>query len=87
MLIGFADLVSTAWLHYLGLIRELNPIMMPTLAHGEWPFIVVKSLTLFGAWVALARYARKDLKFVRFSCMAGSCAYLALWSFWFFSAR
>ena len=87
MLIGFTDLVTTAWLHYMGLIKELNPVMAPTLEHGEWTFIVVKSLTLIAAWVALAAYARKDLKFVRLSCLAGSGVYLAMWSIWFFSAR
>ena len=87
MFIGFADLISTSWLHSLGLIRELNPIMRPMLEHGELPFILVKGATLVVAWVALAMYARRDLKFVRFAATAGSLVYLFVWGGWFLAAR
>ncbi len=87
MTIGFVDLVSTAWLHDRGLIRELNPIMKVMLDQGAWLFVLVKSLTLVVAWFALAHYAKKDPAFVRMASIGGSAAYLGIWCIWFFSSR
>jgi len=87
MIIGFTDLFMTATLHRLGLIREMNPVMRIFLENGELPFILVKSLTLFLAWYALASYAKKDLGFVRTAALGGSAAYASLWLVWFLSAR
>lgn len=87
MLIGFTDLVATAWLHSRGLIRELNPIMQGFLTHGETPFVLVKGFTLIAAWVALAYYAQRDLHFVRTASLTGSAAYLTAWTVWFLASR
>ncbi len=87
MTIGLVDLVSTAWLHSQGLIRELNPLMNMLMQHGETPFVIIKGLTLIVAWVVLAIYARRDLSFVRRACITGSAAYLTVWTVWFLSSR
>jgi len=83
--IGFIDLVSTAWLYHQGLITEKNPLMRPLLEHGEWLFVFVKGATLVLAWLMLARYTKVNPRFVRNSCLAGSAAYLGIWTVWFFS--
>lgn len=83
MLIGFADLISTAMLHERGLIVEMNPLMRHFLSQGEWLFVLVKSATLVAAWIAMALYCRHNIKFVRTACIYGSGAYLALWMGWF----
>lgn len=86
MMIGWTDLVATAVLHAQGKIVELNPAMRIFIEHSEWLFSFVKALTLVCAWVALAWYAKKDLRFIRMCCWSGSAAYVALWSVWFFAA-
>lgn len=87
MAIGFLDLISTAALHHMGLIREMNPVMRMFLQNGELPFIIVKSATLGIAWYALATYAKRDLNFVRKAAFCGSFAYATIWAVWFLSAR
>jgi len=86
LLIGLVDLVVTAVLHSSGAIVELNPLMRPLLARGEWLFAIVKGATLVLAWVAMAWYARQNRDFVRKACLLGSGAYLAIWAGWFVSA-
>lgn len=87
MAIGFVDLAATALLHSRGLIVELNPAMKPFIDRSEWLFAIVKALTLVGAWIALAWYARQNLKFVRQACLWGSAAYLGIWLGWFVAAH
>jgi len=79
MSIGFLDLFSTAWLNHQHMIEEMNPLMRILLNNGEWPFVVVKGLTLLVTWIALVHYAKENLPFVRKVCLAGSALYLALW--------
>ena len=81
--IGSVDLISTAWLYHRGLIVEMNPLMRVLLENGEWPFVVVKGMTLLFTWVALAKYSKQNPSFVRASCLLGSIAYVCLWSTWF----
>jgi hypothetical protein len=81
--IGFVDLLSTAWLYHRGMIVELNPLMRVLLKNGEWPFVLVKGLTLVFTWVALAKYSRLNPSFVRSTCLIGSIAYVSLWATWF----
>ena len=83
MLIGFADLISTAMLHQRGLIVELNPVMRHFLDQGEWLFILVKGATLVTAWFALCWYSRHNKKFVRTACLWASGAYMTVWVSWF----
>ena len=83
MLIGFADLISTAMLHQRGLIVELNPIMRQLLDQGEWLFILVKSATLVAAWFALCWYSKHNVRFVRTACLWASATYLFIWVSWF----
>jgi hypothetical protein len=86
MAIGFIDLVATALLHRYGLIVELNPLMRPLIERSEWLFAVVKGGTLVTAWIMMARYASANLAFVRKVCLAGSGAYVTIWTVWFFGA-
>jgi hypothetical protein len=86
LLIGFADLVSTAVLHELGLIQEMNPVMRIFIERSEWLFVLVKGTTLLASWYVLAKYARTNLKFVRSACIVGSCFYVFLWISWFTAA-
>ena len=86
LLIGFVDLVATALLHAQGKIIELNPVMRPLIERSEWLFVAVKGLTLLGAWLMLAWYAKENLNFVRKACLFGCTAYLTIWCIWFFSA-
>ncbi len=83
--IGLIDLISTAWLYHAGLIYERNPLMRVLLDRGEWLFILVKGAILLFAWYVLARYARRNLKFVNQSCYAGSLAYALIWGTWIFA--
>ncbi len=85
--IGFFDLIATVWLHAQGKIEELNPVMAPLLAGGEWPFAAVKTATLLFAWVLLAKQAKKAPQEVRQACLFGSAAYLALLGSAFFGFR
>ena len=87
LVIGVADLLSTALLHRAGLIVELNPIMRVFITQSEWLFAFVKGLTLGGAWGAMAWYARQDRPFVHRAALFGSGAYVVLWCGWFFAAR
>lgn len=84
--IGFLDLISTAVLHSNGQIVELNPLMRPLIEQSEWLFIVVKAMTLFLAWAVMAWYAKKNLDFVRKSCLLGAGVYLIVWSSWFLAS-
>jgi hypothetical protein len=81
--IGLLDLVSTAWLHHDGLIQERNPLMRGLLDRGEFPFILVKGLTILGAWYVLASYTKHNPRFVRSSCIIGSVLYVGIWIVWF----
>lgn len=85
--VGILDLVSTAVMHANGQIVELNPLMRVFIEQSEWLFALVKGITLVAAWVALAWYARQNLKFVRAACLWGTAAYLFVWTTWFLSAR
>jgi hypothetical protein len=87
MLIGIVDLVATAWMHANGQIIELNPLMRVFIERSEWLFALVKGLTLIAAWSALAWYCKYNKTFVRRACMAGSAAYILVWSTWFLAAR
>lgn len=86
MFIGFLDLFMTAVLHAKGQIVELNPLMRPLITQSEWLFVGVKGLTLVAAWIAMVWYARQNLRFVRQVCLAGSVAYLFIWTTWFIAA-
>jgi hypothetical protein len=81
--IGLIDLISTAWLHHRGMIVEMNPLMRVLLQNGEWPFVLVKGLTLAFTWIALAKYAKQNPSFVQRTCVIGSIAYLGLWATFF----
>ena len=86
MAIGFIDLVSTAVLHANGQIVEMNPIMRPLIEHSEWLFIVVKAMTLILAWAVMVWYAKKNLDFVRKTCLLGTGVYLVVWAMWFLAS-
>lgn len=86
MVIGFTDLILTAWLHYQGLIVELNPIMRVLIERSEWLFALVKGGTLILAWAVMSRYAKTNRVFVRNMCLAGAAAYLIIWTTWFLSS-
>lgn len=81
--IGLVDLVATAWLHSAGKIVEMNPLMRPLLASGEWLFVLVKGLTLVLAYLAMVHYSRTHRAFVRQTCLIGSCIYASVWLIWF----
>jgi hypothetical protein len=76
--IGLLDLIVTVFLHAQGKIEELNPVMAPLLAGGEWRFAAVKAATLGMAWFLLAHQAKSTPKQVRRACLFGSLAYIAL---------
>ncbi len=86
MLIGFVDLFVTASLHSMGVIQELNPLMRVLIEQSEFLFGLVKAGTLIAAWIVMARYAQRNLIFVRRCCLAGSAVYVSVWSLWFFSS-
>lgn len=86
LLIGFVDLVMTAWLHAQGRIVELNPVMRPLIERSEWLFAVVKGATLVATWMVLVWYARQNLNFVRKACLYGCTAYITIWCAWFIAA-
>lgn len=86
MAIGFIDLLATVFLHANGSVVELNPLMKPLIEQSEWLFAVVKSSTLFIAWIALVWYARQNLTFVRAACLIGSAVYVLVWCAWFIAA-
>lgn len=83
MFVGFADLISTAVLHHMGLITELNPLMKPIIEQSELLFSAVKAMTLILAWVMMAKHAQKNLVFVRRAALAGSFTYIFVWCTWF----
>ncbi len=84
--IGLLDLIATVFLHAQGKIEELNPVMAPLLAGGEWQFAAVKAATLGLAWILLVHQAKSAPKQVRRACLFGCGAYLALLSGAFFGA-
>lgn len=86
LIIGFTDLILTAWLHYQGMIVELNPIMRVLIERSEWLFAFVKGGTLVLAWIVMSRYAKTNRIFVRNMCLAGACAYLFIWTTWFLAS-
>jgi hypothetical protein len=86
LIIGFTDLIVTAWLHAHGLIVELNPLMKGLIERSEWLFALVKGSTLIFTWVVLALYAREHREFVRKACLVGSLCYLIIWTTWFLGA-
>ena len=81
--IGFLDLVTTAVLHANGLIVELNPLMRPIIETSEWLFALVKGGTLVLAWLVMLRFKETHLPFIRMASIAGSAAYLLIWTGWF----
>ncbi len=87
MLIGFADLVMTAWLHAAGMITELNPIMKPIIERHELLFVLVKGMTLVLAWLVMAHYCKTNKTFVRKAACLGSFAYLFIWTSWVVAAN
>lgn len=87
MLIGFADLVMTAWLHATGMITELNPLMRPLIERHELLFVAVKGMTLLLAWTVMARYCKVNKEFVRKAAFVGSAAYLFIWVSWVIAAH
>lgn len=72
-------------LHSRGLIVELNPLMRPIIERGEIWFVLVKGASLVAAWIALAWYFAVNRNFVRYACLFGSVAYVAIWLAWFTS--
>ncbi|HRD30999.1 MAG TPA: DUF5658 family protein [Fimbriimonadaceae bacterium] len=84
--IGFVDLVMTAVLHAGGHITELNPLMKPVIETSEWLFALVKGMTLVGAWLVMLKYSDTHLNFIRRACLAGSAAYVVIWTGWFVSS-
>jgi hypothetical protein len=86
MAIGFIDLVVTAVLHAQGQIVELNPLMKPLIETSEWLFAAVKGLTLVLAWLVMVKHADQNLPFIRKACVAGSAAYMIVWTVWFTAA-
>lgn len=85
LIIGLADLISTALLHKHGLIVELNPLMRPIIETSEWLFALIKGLTLALAWLVMAKHFDSHRDFVRTAAISGSCAYVAIWLIWFIS--
>lgn len=86
MLVGFSDLTMTAVLHAQGLIVELNPLMKPLIETNEWLFVLVKGMTLVGAWLVMARHAKINRSFVHKACIIGTAAYLIVFTTWFLAA-
>jgi hypothetical protein len=86
MFIGTVDLVATAVLHAQGKIVELNPIMKVFIERSEWLFAGVKAMTLVVAFVVMRNYAEHNPQFVHRACLAGSAAYVFIWTCWFFGA-
>lgn len=84
--IVFLDLVATAWLHSLGLIVELNPLMRPIIEFNEWAFVLVKGGITLAAWGAMAWYAQYNRRFVRDVALFGGVIYVAVWLTWFVSS-
>lgn len=83
MAIGTVDLIATAVLHAQGKIVELNPVMKVFIEQSEWLFAFVKGLTLLAAFFTMRSYMKKNRQFVHRACVAGSVAYVAIWSVWF----
>jgi len=81
--IGLVDLISTAVMHQQGMIVELNPLMRVLIERSEWLFAFVKGGTLVIAWAALVWYSKTNKDFVHKACVAGSVAYMAVWTTWF----
>ncbi|MGV3617003.1 MAG: DUF5658 family protein [Fimbriimonas sp.] len=86
MTIGTVDLVATAVLHAQGKIVELNPVMKVFIERSEWLFAFVKGMTLLVAFLTMRAYAKKNRQFVHRACLAGSAAYVTIWTVWFFGA-
>ena len=83
LLIGFVDLVSTAVLHRMGLVTELNPVMKPLIDRSEWLFVMVKGATLLLAWAFITRFAKDNQRFVNTLCSIAITCYLLTWIVWF----
>lgn len=81
--IGLLDLITTAVLHAQGRIQELNPLMKPIIEQSEWLFVLVKGATLVAAAVGLIWYGKQNREFVRKACIAGSFAYVGIFTIWF----
>jgi hypothetical protein len=81
--IGWIDLVTTALLHHHGMIVELNPLMKPLIETSEWLFALVKGMTLVLAWLTMVRFYETHADFIRKACIAGSGAYMLIWTIWF----
>lgn len=86
MVIGFADMISTAVWHANGQIEEMNPLLKPIIEQSEWLFVAVKAATLIAAYVAMAMYARKKPEFVRNASRMGILVYLSIYLIWFVGA-
>ncbi|MBX3118865.1 MAG: hypothetical protein KF784_07345 [Fimbriimonadaceae bacterium] len=87
MLIGFTDLVMTAWLHAAGMISELNPLMKPLIERNELLFVAVKGMTLVLAWFVMAHYCKTNREFVRKAAILASIAYVTIWTAWVITAH
>ena len=86
MLIGFADLISTAVLHANGLIVEMNPLLRPIIERSEWLFALVKGATLLVAYIAMIMYAKHRPEFVQKASRLGIVMYIGIYIVWFFGA-
>jgi len=61
--------------------------MRPLIERSEWLFSFVKALTLVGAWLVMASYARVNLRFVRQAAIVGSLVYVVVWLIWFIGSH
>jgi hypothetical protein len=60
--------------------------MKPVIETSEWLFALVKGMTLVGAWLVMLKYSDTHLNFIRRACLAGSAAYVVIWTGWFVSS-
>lgn len=81
--IGAIDLVTTAALYSQNMIEEMNPLMRPLLETSVWLFVLVKGMTLALAYFFMVRNCDQYREFVRRACLAGSVAYVLIWTVWF----
>lgn len=86
LVIGFVDLVTTAVLHRMGLIVELNPLMKPIIEESEWLFAFVKGATLALGWYVMWKRRDTHREFIRKACAVGCIAYVVVWTTWFVGA-
>jgi hypothetical protein len=85
IVVAALDLLSTAVLHSLGFITELNPLMRPLIERSEWLFAAVKGATIVGLYLVMRWYGVANRRFVRLASLGGVVAYVCIWSVWFAS--